>query len=178
MPEEKENIIQNFTIHYEDSTTDIVKAASWKKLDDVEALSLEILKSAYDVNFSLSALFRPSNLQFWDNAKKLASILPVAGKAEPGFDPERIDSMDELCRIFVSTSKYRRYETGSVWNNKELLEPSEICKVHHLNFIDLLVKSETAIQEAKTVKEAGAKPPTTTKTATQGRKTSQTSETK
>lgn len=139
----------NFLITYEDGTTDIVKPVSWKYLDEVEALQLEILKVAYDVTFSLSNLFRPSNTRFWDNARKLAGILPIVGKEEKGFDPERIDSMDELCRIFVSTSRYRKAETGSVWNNSELLEPSEICRIHHLNFINLLLTAEKSLQEQK-----------------------------
>lgn len=135
-----------FLVNYEDGTSDIIKPVSWRYLDEVEALQLEILKAAYDVTFSLSNLFRPSNVKFWDNAKKLASILPVIGKDEKGFDPERIDSMDELCRIFVSTSTYRKAETGSVWNNDQLLDPSEICRIHHLNFINLLLTAEKQLQ--------------------------------
>lgn len=164
-----------FIVNYEDGTSDIIKPVSWKYLDDVESLQLEVLKAAYDANFSLSALFRPSNIKFWDNAKKLASILPVVGKDEKGFDPEKIDSMDELCRIFVSTSEYRKVETGSVWNNNELLPPSEICRIHHLNFINLLLKAEESIQAKETKTETKS---TTTKTAIRGRKTTKTSETK
>lgn len=156
-----------FLVNYEDGTSDIIKPVSWKFLDEVEALQLEILKAAYEVNFSLSNLFRPKNVKFWDNAKKLANLLPVVGQDEKGFDPERIDSMDELCRIFVSTSEYRKPETGSVWNSGELLEPSEICRIHHLNFIDLLLTVEKQIQaQSQTQEEAKPKATRTKKAST------------
>lgn len=158
-----ENLNPTFLVNYDDGTSDIIKPVSWKYLDEVEALQLEILKAAYDVTFSLSNLFRPSNVKFWDNAKKLASILPVIGKDDKGFDPERIESMDELCRIFVSTSEYRKPETGSVWNNDQLLDPSEICRIHHLNFINLLLTAEKQIQAPQ---EEQTKPQTQTKTRT------------
>lgn len=154
-----------FLVNYEDGTSDIIKPVSWRYLDEVEALQLEILKAAYDVTFSLSNLFRPSNVKFWDNAKKLASILPVIGKDEKGFDPERIDSMDELCRIFISTSTYRKAETGSVWNNDQLLDPSEICRIHHLNFINLLLTAERSLQE-ETVKAPATQTKRTRKQST------------
>ena len=156
-----------FIVNYEDGTSDIIKPVSWKYLDEVESLQLEILKAAYDVTFSLSSLFRPSNVKFWDNAKKLASILPVIGKDEKGFDPEKIDSMDELCRIFVSTSEYRKPETGSVWNNDQLLDPSEICRIHHLNFINLLLTAEKQIQtQEETVKAPATQAKRTRKAST------------
>ena len=155
-----------FIVNYEDGTSDIIKPVSWKYLDEVESLQLEILKAAYDVTFSLSSLFRPSNVKFWDNAKKLASILPVIGKDEKGFDPEKIDSMDELCRIFVSTSEYRKPETGSVWNNDQLLDPSEICRIHHLNFINLLLTAEKQIQTQEETKPPATQAKRTRKAST------------
>jgi hypothetical protein len=155
-----------FVINYEDGTNDIIKPVSWKKLDEVELLQYEILKAAYEVNFSLSALFKPSNKQFWNNAKKLAKLLPVVGQDKPGFNPEKIDSMDELCRIFVSTSPGRMNMTGAVWGEESALQPSEISRIHHLNFIQLLIRLEEMESNQET------KPATTTKTANQEKSSS------
>ena len=69
---------KTFTVKLEDNTEILIKQASWKNLEDIEFLQLEILKAAYDAKFSLGTLFRGSNKRFWDNAKKLAALLPVS----------------------------------------------------------------------------------------------------
>jgi hypothetical protein len=155
-----EKTSSTFVVTYEDGSNDIVAPVSWKTLDQVERLQYEILQAAHEVNFSLGNLFKASNKRFWSNAKKLAALLPVDGNEKPGFDPEKIDSMDELCRIFVSTTTGRMNLTGSVWGEGETLEPSEICRIHHLNFIQLLIQIES---QEKTVTPKSS---TTTRKAT------------
>lgn len=150
--EQQEQNRLTFKVTYEDQTTDIIKPCSWKQLEDVEILCFEILQEAYRVNFSLGSLFKPSNKNFWENAKKLAALLPVVGKQEKGFDPERIDSMDELCRIFVSASEHRHELTGSVWGKDDTLKPSEICRIHQINFFELLLKCQDQKTQTKTTK--------------------------
>lgn len=149
MPTELDKTLATFKVVYEDGTSDIIKPVSWKKLEDVEILCLEILKSAYKVNFCIADIFKPKNTEFWDNAKKLASLLPVVGKEDPGFDPTRIESIEALASIFISTSKFRNPATGSLtWGqNNESIFPSEICRIHNLNFLNLLLEVERQVQE-------------------------------
>ena len=152
---------KTFTVKLEDNTELLIKQASWKNLEDIEVLQLEILKTAYDAKFSLGTLFRGSNKRFWDNAKKLAALLPVVGQDELGFDPEKIEDLDELCRVFISTSTARINETGSVTSEgKEILQPSEISRIHDLNFLNLLIQIEEEIQkEATKTNKAKTKTP-------------------
>lgn len=142
---------KTFVVKLEDDTELLIKQASWKNLEEIELLQLEVLKAAYDAKFSLGTLFRGSNKRFWDNAKKLAALLPVVGQSELGFDPEKIEDLDELCRVFISTSTARITETGSVTSEgKEILQPSEISRIHDLNFLNLLIQIEEEIQKEST----------------------------
>lgn len=151
---------KTFVLKLRDDSELLIKQASWKNLEDIELLQLEVLKAAYEAKFSLGTLFRGSNKQFWDNAKKLAALLPVVGQPELGFDPEQIDDLDELCRVFISTSTGRVKETGSVTSEgKEILQPSEISRIHDLNFLNLLIQIEEAIQEEKTETTTTTKTP-------------------
>lgn len=133
---------KNFVIEYADGTKEIAKAVSWIQLDDVETLQLAILENAYEKNFSLGSIFRKSNNGFWDNAKKLAGLIPIVGNEEPGFDPTKIEDMDHLFSIFISTTQGRNYKAGSIDVGESTIEPSLICKIHYLNFIQLLVQIE------------------------------------
>jgi len=137
------NPLRTFAVTLEGGKQILIKPVSWKNLEDLELLQLEIVKAAYDAKFSLATLFRASNRQFWDNAIKLASLLPVVGQKELGFNPEEIDDIDELCRVFVSASTARQIETGSVIpDGDSVLAPSEISRCHGVNFIGLLIQME------------------------------------
>jgi len=137
------NPTKTFTVNFADGSQILVKPVSWALLEDVELLQLEIVKAAYEAKFSLGTLFRASNKQFWDNAIKLAALLPVVGQKEPGFDPRNIEDLDELCRIFVSASTSRQLETGSVIpDGDNVLAPSEIARTANINFIGLLIQME------------------------------------
>jgi hypothetical protein len=148
--------MKTFVVNLEDKTQLLIKQASWKNLEDIELLQLEILKAAYEASFSLGTLFRSSNKQFWDNAKKVAALLPVVGQEELGFDPEQIEDLDELCRIFVTTSTRKIPETGSITSDSdsEIFQPSEICRIHDLNFLNLLIQIEEAAKNQKQEKVA------------------------
>lgn len=138
------NPLRTFTVTLEDGKQILIKPVSWKHLEDLELLQLEIVKAAYDAKFSLATLFKASNRQFWDNAIKLASLLPVVGQKEPGFDAEKIDDLDELCRVFVSASVSRQLETGSVIpDGDNVLAPSEIARTANINFLQLLIATES-----------------------------------
>ena len=137
------NPLRTFTVTLDGGKQILIKPVSWKNLEDVELLQLEIVKAAYDAKFSLATLFKASNRQFWDNAIKLASLLPVVGQKELGFDPEKIDDIDELCRVFVSASTARQIETGSVIpDGYSVLAPSEVSRINALNFLGLLIATE------------------------------------
>jgi hypothetical protein len=138
------NPLRTFAVTLEGGKQILIKPVSWKNLEDLELLQLEIVKAAYDAKFSLATLFRASNRQFWDNAIKLASLLPVVGQKELGFNPEEIDDIDELCRVFVSASTARQIETGSVIpDGDNVLAPSEVSRINALNFIQMLIQMES-----------------------------------
>lgn len=145
--EEKSNKSHNtFVVEYADETKEIAKPVSWSKLEDVELLQLAILENAYENNFSLGSIFKKSNNIFWDNAKKLAKLIPIVGNDKPGFDPTKIEDMDHLCSIFISTTPGRNYKIGAIDVGEDTIEPSLICKIHYLNFIQLLVQVETKLK--------------------------------
>jgi hypothetical protein len=139
MTEEKNQPTRmTFEIHYDDGTVDVGKPSSWKNLEDIEILQSQILKLFVEEDTAMGSLVKPSNKQFWDCVKKMAALVPIVGKEEIGFDPDRIDSMDELCRIFITTQEPDPDTSMRFPSKGTALPPSEIARVNCLNFQRLL----------------------------------------
>lgn len=132
---------QTFVLNYADGTMEVAKPVSWSQLEDVELLQFEILKNAAELNFCLGDIFKSQNTDFWNNAVKLAAMIPIVGNTEPGFDPKQLADMDQLCSVFITTTSGRNFKVGGIDVGDDTIEPSLICKIHYLNFIQLLVQT-------------------------------------
>lgn len=133
--------IKTFVIEYEDGSKDIVKPVSWKYLDDVQILQYQILEVSAQCGGSPGDLFNPTNKDFWEPAKKMASLMPIVGKEEKGFDIDKIEDCETLIDIFITTTKERDPETGFIIpGNEGVLLPSLISRINGINFLRLLAK--------------------------------------
>lgn len=153
------NLASNtFKVEYCDGTEAIVKPSSWKDLEDIEILQKELIKQLVDKDGAIGSLLKGSNKKFWGTCEKLASLLNVVGEPEKGIDLNKIEDVDQIVRIFITTSQKRHPETGGIYTEAgEPLERSEVCRINGLDFLDLL---NEIIEETQTPKR---KAKTTTK---------------
>lgn len=142
-----------FIVTYSDESSEIVKPVSWKILEDVEELQYQLIQTFYYNDLYIGSTIRKKNVDFWDNAKKLAAIMPIVGKEDPGFNPENIDDPDMLCRIFL-TASLEKNKMGQIEATKNPLLPSDISKINNINFSQLL---RTMIQNVEIHEAAKAK---------------------
>ena len=141
--------VKTFVVTYNDNSRVVVKPVSWKKLDDIQILQYQILEATAACGGSPGDLLNPSNTDFWEPARTLASLLPVVGKEELGIDLDKIDDCEELIEIFVTTTKYRDPESGFITPSLDAvnLEPSRISRINGVNFIRLLVMLTRVMEE-------------------------------
>lgn len=118
-------------------------------LSDVIKLQEKLLRDFVETNGKVGDLLIRDSV--WNNMKKLSSMLPVIGKAEPGFDIEPLaDASDlgQLARIFFSESigddLQRIMEDGEV---NVINHPSSIARIHDINFSGSLVRIMRERQE-------------------------------
>jgi hypothetical protein len=139
--------VKTFIIEYADGSKDIVKPVSWKNLQDVQILQYNILENTANNGGSPGDVLNPNNKDFWEPAKSLAKMMPVVGK-EGGIDLDRIEDMDQLINIFITTTEYRDPETGFISPGPQntTLKPSEISRINGINFFKLLVQIQTKLQ--------------------------------
>ena len=124
-----------FKVTYSDGETVLVKPASWKSLEDIELLTKNLIKQMVDKDAHFGSLLKGSNTEFWGDVTKLASLLPVVGVEENGIDVDRIEDIDQIVRIFLTTSPGRDPKTGGLFlKAEESMEPSLVCRVNSLNF--------------------------------------------
>ena len=140
--------IKTFLVTYEDGTQDLCKPVSWRNLQDVQILQYQILENTAACSGSPGDVFNPENKNFWEPAKKLATLMPVVGNEESGIDLERIEDMDQLIKIFITNTEYRDPESGFIapGPNEDSLKPSEISRVNGINFFRLLMKVHQKIK--------------------------------
>jgi hypothetical protein len=138
---------QTFDLTYSDGSKDIVKPVSWKYLDDVQILQFQILQNCASKAGSPGDLLSPKNKDFWDSARKLADLMPLVGTEEKGIDIDRIEDMNEILEIFVTTTKQRDENTGFIIPEPKLgyLRPSRISKINGINFIRLLMEVKESL---------------------------------
>lgn len=136
-----------FKVFYNDGSEVIVKPVSWRLLEDVELLTQEIFVLLLEQDGNFGELFKPNNRKFWEFAGKLAEIMPVVGQTSPGIDLNKIDDLDQLVRIFITTSDKRHPVTGGLYaENGQGLPPSEIYRINSLNFFTMLEKAQETLR--------------------------------
>jgi hypothetical protein len=131
-----------FTVTYSDGEQVLVKAVSWKKLEEVRLLCYEILKEVAEKEGEITEIITPSNKVFWGHAKKLAKLLPIVGSEEK-LNLDRIDDIDQIIDIFVCSISSIDYTTGAL----KTMDPSQICRIHSINFHKLLQKVLNELEE-------------------------------
>lgn len=147
--------LKTFSIAYADGSRVTVKPVSWKALNDVQILQYEILTASANSGGSPGELLNPENKDFWEPARKLAAIMPVVGHKEPGIDVDLIEDVDQLIKIFVTTSETRDPENGFIMPGEEgYLLPSLISKVNGINFLKLLAKVQQELMTQTKKKKA------------------------
>lgn len=112
-----------------------------------ELLQKDLIKQLVAKDGNLGSLLKGTNKEFWGTCFKLAGLLKVVGVDEKGIDLERIDDIDQIVRIFITTTTKRHPDTGGIYTEAgESLERSEICRVNSLDFMALLseIVQETA----------------------------------
>lgn len=140
--------LKTFSIIYVDGSRVTVKPVSWKALNDVQILQYEILTASANSGGSPGELLNPENKDFWEPARKLAALMPVVGQPEPGIDVDLIEDVDQLIKIFVTTSEARDPENGFIMPGEEgYLLPSLISKVNGINFLKLLAKIQQSLMK-------------------------------
>jgi len=129
-----------FKVEYSDpEETVIVKPSSWKVLEDIEYLQKEIIYLLAEVDGAFGDLLRPSNTEFWGHVRKMAALLPIVGQEKPGLDVDRIEDAEDIIRIFITTSKQRDPQFGSVFvEGGTPLLPGEVSRINSLNFTKIL----------------------------------------
>lgn len=143
--------LKTFIVYYEDGSRDTVKPVSWKALNDIQILQYEILTASAEAGGSPGELLNPENKDFWEPASKLAQLMPIVGKDKPGIDVDKIEDIDQIIRIFVTTSEARDPETGFIMPGEEgYLLPSYISKVNGINFLKLLAKIQQDLRAKAT----------------------------
>jgi hypothetical protein len=131
-----------FAVNYSDGEKVLIKAVSWKKLDDVRLLCYEILKEVVEKEGEITEIITPSNKVFWGHARKLSKLLPVVGSEEK-LNLDRIDDIDQIVDIFICSISSIDYSTGAL----KAMSPSQICRIHSINFQKLLQKAFTELEE-------------------------------
>lgn len=136
---------RQFSVTYVSGATIIVKPVPWAKLDDLHSLQSVILDKLFDSGGAVGELLRPTNEGFWDAVRKIAAMCPVVGQKDPGLDLEKIESIEDILRIFVTTTSEVAEDSGWLTSTSSRLEPSEVSRINGLNFFNLVV--ETAQRE-------------------------------
>lgn len=154
-----------FKVKYSDGEEIIVKPSSWKSLEDIEILQRDIVKQLAENDGAFGEMLKVSNKRFWGNAEKIAAMLPVVGQTKKGIDLEKIDSIDDIVRIFITASSNRHPETGGIYIEPGgTLAPGDVCRINGLNFTKLLrevqkelLPTPTPAKKKRTTKKTGTK---------------------
>lgn len=103
---------------------------------------MEKLTEAYYLNnASLGQIIADDNN--WEMMKQVASMIPVVGQKEDGFDIERIsDDYSQLTKLFFTTT----YDENEETDYTQGLKPSIIGKMHDLNWGDAQKKAIAALK--------------------------------
>lgn len=162
MPTEQKREFSTFSITYwgeDDRPKETIQVRSvplrGKKssLRDVIALQDELIKAMIEHNVCIGSLVADDSV--WKNMVSLAAILPVVGRANPGFDIEALaeaGDIAQLGRIFFTESITLKGEHEVDENgDRPLTKPSSIARIHDINFHTPLFKyneeRQTRLQE-------------------------------
>jgi hypothetical protein len=138
---------RNFKVTYSDGEEVLVKQTSWKNLDDLSVLCFEITQILVEKEGEISDVISPSNTTFWAHAEKICKLLPLVGTDET-LDLNRIDDMDQIIDIFVCGIGSINVNTGMLND----MSPSQICRIHSINFFKLVRKAQDNLDQKEKVK--------------------------
>jgi len=122
-----------FPVTYGNGEKVIVKAVSWKKLEDVRILCAEIIKEVVSKEGEIAEIISANNKSFWTHTRKLAKLLPLVGTDEK-LNVDLIEDIDQIIDIFICSTDSVDYNTGSL----KAMNPSQVCRIHSINFQKLL----------------------------------------
>lgn len=110
-------------------------------LSDVISFQEKLLRDFVEHDGRLASLL--CNKSTWETMTKLATILPVVGQTEPGFDIEAIANSSDLAqlgRIFFSENIKDNLDREKDADGNLVNSPSLIAKIHDINFTTTLFR--------------------------------------
>jgi hypothetical protein len=123
---------RSFSVSYADGRSVKVLQAPLLKLDEIISIQSELVAQLYFHDGMMGSLLRASNRKVWDLIQRMASLLPVEGG---GFlESDQIGSTEDLLRVFFTTTDEFNELTGAVESPDQPYLPSDIAKLHGLNF--------------------------------------------
>jgi hypothetical protein len=154
---------RTFSVTYDDGTIVKVKQAKLKHLDDLITLQRNLLDHFMWGGALMGSILLPTNTAAWNDIDRIAALLPLVGG---GFlEPRRIEDLDTFCQVFFTRTASTSDDGGIYPADSERYLPSEIARLHGLDFIACLLEARQ--QTINRLNQATVEPVTEPETPTE-----------
>jgi hypothetical protein len=138
MADSKTRQFRSEEVFYSSGEVVRIRAVPPSKIDDLIELQRSLLSAFFYHGGLLGELLRPSNEQVWADMRKLSALVPLVGQSGLFLDVDKVDDLEEICRVFFTTTTEVDPEVGSLVPGEDVYMPSLIANLHGINFWDCL----------------------------------------